>query len=112
MKVTAYQTSPILLDLQSNLEDVIEKIHEGRKKGAELIVFPELALTGYFVGHRYHEVALRLDSKEIKQLAAATKGTVAIIGFIEESPSMNFLMPRVLTRGYLIDDMFPTQRSI
>lgn len=90
MKVIIYQTSPVLLDLRGNLEEVISKIHQGREKGAELIVFPELALTGYFVGQRYHEVALRLDSKEIRQLASATQGTAAVVGFIEESHSMNF----------------------
>ena len=90
MKAAIYQTEPILLDLKSNLEDVIKKIQLGRGKGADLIVFPELALTGYFVGHRYHEVALRLDSPEIKRLVAATRGTAAVVGFIEESPSMNF----------------------
>jgi predicted amidohydrolase len=90
MKVAVYQTSPILLDLQHNVKDVIQKIHAGKEKGAHLIVFPELALTGYFVGEQYHEVALRLDSSEIGQLTAATKGTAAVIGFIEESPSMNF----------------------
>jgi len=55
-----------------------------------LIIFPELALTGYFVGRRYHEAALRLDSPEIRTLASATRGTAAIVGFIEESPAMNF----------------------
>ncbi len=90
MKVVVYQTDPVLLDLKANLEDVIAKIHQGREKGAQLIVFPELALTGYFVGHKYHKVALRLNSKEIRKLASATKGTAAVVGFIEESPSMNF----------------------
>ena len=90
MKVAVYQTSPALLDLKANLEDVIAKIHQGREKGAQLIVFPELALTGYFVGYRYHKVALKMDSREIKQLASATKGTAAVVGFIEESRSMNF----------------------
>ena len=90
MKVAVYQMSPLLLDVKANLEQVIEKIHHGREKGAELIVFPELALTGYFVGPKYHEVALRLDSTEIRNLVSATKGTVAVVGFIEESPSMNF----------------------
>ena len=52
MKVAIYQTSPVLFDLEANLEDVITKIHEGRGKGANLIVFPELALTGYFLGQR------------------------------------------------------------
>lgn len=90
MKVAVYQTNPILLDLKGNLEDVISKIHRGKEKGARLIAFPELALTGYFVGHRYHEAALRLDSKEIQKLVAATKGTAVVVGFIEESPAMNF----------------------
>jgi predicted amidohydrolase len=90
MKVAIYQTSPVFLDLEANLEDVIMKIQEGRGKGANLIIFPELALTGYFLGPRYHEVALRLDSKEIQRLVAATRGTAAVVGFVEESPSMNF----------------------
>ncbi len=90
MKVAIYQTSPVLFDLEANLEDVIRKIEAGREGGADLIVFPELALTGYFLGQRYHEVALRLDSKEIGRLAAATRGTAAVVGFVEESPSMNF----------------------
>jgi len=90
MKVAIYQTNPTLLNLQANLEEVIDKINYGREKGVNLCVFPELALTGYFVGPRYHEVALRMDSKEIIRLTEATRGTGAIVGFIEESPSMNF----------------------
>ena len=90
MKAVIYQTCPILFDLRANLDDIVKKIHQGRDQGAQLIVFPELAVTGYFVGQRYHELALRLDSKEIQELASATKGTAAVVGFIEESPSMNF----------------------
>ena len=90
MKVTIYQTNPVLLDLKTNVEDVTQKIREGAEAGAELVVFPELSLTGYFVGKRYHEVALRLNSGELRQIAAATKGTAAIVGFIEESLAMNF----------------------
>jgi len=90
MKVTVYQTNPILMDVQANLDEIIEKIHKGKEKNSQLIVFPELALTGYFVGQRYHEVSLRMDSPEIIRLASATKGTAAVVGFIEESPSMNF----------------------
>ncbi|MDY6970731.1 MAG: nitrilase-related carbon-nitrogen hydrolase [Thermodesulfobacteriota bacterium] len=90
MKIVIYQTNPVLLDVKTNLEDAISKIHSGREKGADLIVFPELALTGYFVGQDYHKVALKIDSPQIKRLAEATKGTAAVVGFIEESQSMNF----------------------
>lgn len=90
MKVTICQTSPQLLDIKANLAEVIAHIEKWRNQGAELIIFPELALTGYFVGSRYHEVALKIDSPEITELVAATKGTAAVVGFIEESHSMNF----------------------
>ncbi|MFO7984552.1 MAG: nitrilase-related carbon-nitrogen hydrolase [Desulfatiglandaceae bacterium] len=90
MKVVAYQTNPRLLDLKDNLDEVISKIREAADQGAHLVAFPELALTGYFVGQRYHEVSLRMDSPEIKALAEATRGTAAVVGFIEESPAMNF----------------------
>lgn len=90
MKVGIFQTSPVLLDVQTNLDDVISKIESARKEKIDLVVFPELALTGYFVGRNYHKAALRLDSKEIQRLAQATRGTAAVVGFIEESHSMNF----------------------
>lgn len=90
MKVTICQTDPILLDLKTNLDQVIEKIRTSAEKGSHLVVFPELALTGYFVGNKYHEMALRMDSAEVQEVVAATKGTAAVVGFIEESPAMNF----------------------
>jgi len=90
MKVAVCQTNPVLLDVQTNLENVIERIHRAKEKGADLVVFPELALTGYFVGPRYHQAALRLDSNAIQRLVAATRSTAAVVGFIEESPAMNF----------------------
>jgi predicted amidohydrolase len=90
MKVCIYQTNPVLLDVKSNLEDTIEKIHAAKAKKANLVVFPELSLTGYFVRERFHEAALRMDSPEIQRLAKATRGTAAVVGFIEESQAMNF----------------------
>ncbi len=84
------QTNPVLLDVQANVENVIEKISYCKQKGANLIVFPELALTGYFVGLHYHKASLKMDSPQIRRIAAATKKTAAVVGFIEESQSMNF----------------------
>jgi len=88
MRVAICQTAPKLLDISTNIEDVVNKINICKEKGANLIVFPELSLTGYFVGSGYHEVALKIDSPEIKRIAAVTKGTAAIVGFIEESKSI------------------------
>lgn len=90
MRVCIAQTDPALLEVDANLEEIIALIHAAKEKGADLTVFPELALTGYFVRERYHEAALRMDSPQIRQLARATEGTAAVVGFIEESRAMNF----------------------
>jgi predicted amidohydrolase len=90
MNVAVCQMNPSLLDVQANLEEIVDKIRKAGEAGVDLIVFPELAMTGYFVGSHYHEAALRMDSKEIRRIAEATKGTAAVVGFIEESPAMNF----------------------
>ena len=90
MKVGVYQTQPQLLNIKKNIDDTIAKIQFAKDQGVDLVVFPELALTGYFVGAKYHQVAFRMNSPEIEQLAQATKGSAAIVGFIEESRSMNF----------------------
>jgi len=90
MRICINQMNPNLLDLQTNMEFIIEEIEKSKEKDVDLNVFPELALTGYFVGPYYHKVALALDSKEIKKIVKSTKNTAAIVGFIEESPHMNF----------------------
>lgn len=90
MKVCIHQTDPVFLDVQANLDDTVDKIAAAKDQGAELVVFPELSLTGYFVRERYHEVALRIDSPQIQRLVKATRGTAAVVGFIEESQAMNF----------------------
>jgi predicted amidohydrolase len=90
MKVGVYQIDPVLLDVQANIENIILLLEEAKAQDVSLVILPELSLTGYFVRERYHEVALRLDSPQINQLVQATKGTAAVVGFIEESRAMNF----------------------
>ena len=90
MKVGVYQIDPVLLDVKANLENTIQILEEAKEQHVDLVIFPELSLTGYFVGQRYHDVALRLDSPQIDKLRKATKGVAAVVGFIEESRAMNF----------------------
>lgn len=47
IKVAAVQMEPILLDKEANLEKILGFIDTAAKNGAQLIVFPEAALTGY-----------------------------------------------------------------
>jgi predicted amidohydrolase len=62
-----------------------ELIREARDKGAGLVVFPELGLTGYLLQDLASEVAIRLDDPRLATLAALTDGLSAVVSFVEES---------------------------
>lgn len=47
MKIALAQINTIVGDLKGNTELIIQNINSARQKGADLVVFPELAITGY-----------------------------------------------------------------
>ena len=47
MRIAAAQINPTVGDLHGNTQKIISMIKEARSREAELVIFPELALTGY-----------------------------------------------------------------
>ena len=47
LRVALAQVNPIVGDLQGNARLISDRIAEARDKGADIVCFPELALTGY-----------------------------------------------------------------
>jgi predicted amidohydrolase len=84
------QIKPKLGCIADNLVIIKEQITKAREAGADLIVFPELALSGYFLKDLVPEVALRIDSPEILQLIELSNGISIAIGFVEESDDYHF----------------------
>ncbi len=84
------QIKPKLGCVANNLTLIEEQITKARDAGADLIVFPELALSGYFLKDLVPEVALRTDSPEILRLIELSRGISIAIGFVEETDDYNF----------------------
>jgi predicted amidohydrolase len=85
IRVALAQVAPGLGRLDANLARHHELLAEARAAKADLVVFPELGLTGYQLQDLAAEVALRLDDPRLTDLAAATNGLSAIVSFVEES---------------------------
>jgi predicted amidohydrolase len=85
VRVALAQMAPALGQLDVNLARHHELIKEARSKGADLVVFPELGLTGYQLQDLAAEVALRLDDPRLADLAAASSDLSVIASFVEES---------------------------
>ena len=85
VRVAIAQIAPRLGALDDNLARHAELLVEARERGANLVVFPELGLTGYLLQDLAGEVAMRLDDRRLASLAAATHGLSAVVSFVEES---------------------------
>jgi predicted amidohydrolase len=72
-------------DLDANLERHLGWIARARAAGADLLVFPELSLTGYRLLHLTPRVALRLQDEPRLALLAEAAGPMAVVlGVVEE----------------------------
>lgn len=84
-RVVLAQTNPRLGDLAANLADHHEHIQSAVERGAQLILFPELSLSGYFLKDQTSELALHRDSREIRELAERSRSISIAVGFVERS---------------------------
>src|SRR6476660_4906488 len=84
-RIALAQIAPRLGSLEVNLATHHARLEEARAKGADLVVFTELGLTGYQLQDLASEVAMRLDDPRLATLAGATRGLSAVVSFVEES---------------------------
>jgi predicted amidohydrolase len=84
------QIKPKLGCVADNLALIEERIQLAIDDGKELIVFPELALTGYFLKDLVPEAARRLDSPEIRRLVELSRRISIAVGFVEVTDDYRF----------------------
>lgn len=90
MKIGVGQIDCSLGNIKSNLDKIKEFISKAREEKVNLLVFPELTLTGYSVKNLVPDVALEIDNPLIKDLKRESEDISLVVGFIEESKDFNF----------------------
>ena len=102
LRIALAQTAPRLGALAENLARHHALLETARGQGADLVIFPELGLTGYQLQDLASEVAMRLDDPRLGELAEATRGLSAIVSFVEESADHRlFIAAALLEDGQL-----------
>jgi NAD+ synthase (glutamine-hydrolysing) len=84
MKIALAQINTQIGYLEGNVKKIIEFIQKAEKKGADLVVFPELSITGYppkDLLEKPHFVEANL--KALHTVAKKVRKTAAIVGFAE-----------------------------
>jgi NAD+ synthase (glutamine-hydrolysing) len=99
------QISTKLGDVPSNLEKHLAYIERARRLKADLIVFPELSLTGYVLQDLASAVACRPDpdDRNFRPLLKASRGIDIAVGFVEEDVRNRFYISAAyLSRGDVV----------
>ena len=84
------QINPALGDLERNLALHEKTAEEAIGRGARLLIFPELSLTGYFLKDIVSSVALPLTSPFLGRLRDLSRRIDLVVGFVEETPEHLF----------------------
>ncbi len=85
MKIALAQIDPVVGDLGLNSAKIIDLIEEARHDNADLIVFPELCLTGYPPEDLLLKPKFIADNRAaLDKVAAASAGLAVYVGFVDE----------------------------
>jgi NAD+ synthase (glutamine-hydrolysing) len=81
MRLALAQIDAVVGDLAGNRDRILTRLEQARQAGAELVLFPELAITGY----PPEDLLLRpgfiqAAQHTVKEVAAETSGIVALVG--------------------------------
>jgi predicted amidohydrolase len=102
-RIALAQLAPRLGDVDANLELVRSWLRRAAGEGAQLVAFPELALTGYLLSDLVPEVAMRADDPRLAEVSREAGGVLLAVGFVEETDAHRFCNSAALLRdGELI----------
>ncbi len=86
LRVALAQINTKVGDLSGNADKIIANIAQAREQGADVAVFPELAVTGYPPEDLLLKRSFIEDNvTSLNRIAAETKGITVIIGFVDSN---------------------------
>ena len=90
LRLALCQLDPTVGDIAANEAAIAESIEAARERGAAIVLFGELSVTGYPPEDLlYKEHFLRDARAAVERLAAQTQGLIAIVGFPERAADVH-----------------------
>jgi NAD+ synthase (glutamine-hydrolysing) len=83
------QINPTVGDIPGNTAKIIEYIERAREAQADLVAFPELAITGYPPEDLLFKPSfLQANTEAMEQIVAAAQGIVVVVGYVQRGPDI------------------------
>jgi NAD+ synthase (glutamine-hydrolysing) len=90
MKIALAQVNSTVGDIKGNQTKVVDVIATARSKGASVVAFPELVITGYPPHDLLYETAfIKANREAVLEIAQESKGMIVVVGFIDYDAEMN-----------------------
>ena len=103
LRIGLCQINTTVGDIGGNTKKILAYIRKGEKMGADLLVFPELAVTGYPPEDLlFMPKFIDANLKGIQQITKATTSITAIVGFVHKDGDI-FNSAALLHNGKLIE---------
>jgi predicted amidohydrolase len=99
MRVAVAQVTSIPGDIDANLRKHLAMIDAARAHGVEVLLFPELSLTGHGAGSEAIRLAIGRDHHVVADIAHASGEMCTVFGAIEEAPAAQFYNAAIAVRG-------------
>ena len=90
LQVGLAQMDCTLGDRQANLERHQRWVEKARQAGVQLLVFPELSLTGYFLKDLVPEIAITLEGPQMKEILGLSKDLDLVVSAVIEEPDHRY----------------------
>jgi NAD+ synthase (glutamine-hydrolysing) len=99
--VALAQTYPKLGDVPANLEAHLQQVAQAADQGADLVIFPEMSLTGYQVMDMVPELAIRAEADDaiFRQMLQASHRADVMFGFVQEDDRNRFYIAAAYLSG-------------
>src|SRR6266545_3092063 len=88
--IAVAQTVSVPGDVAANGRKHLDAIDAARAAGVDVLLFPEMSLTGHGAGPDTLRLAIRRDDPRIAQMAQASGPMCTVFGLIEEAPAAQF----------------------
>ncbi len=102
MKIAIAQMAPSVGKLEDNLQKHRQFINRALEAGAELVVFPELSLTGYELYDLVPEVAIKEGHPIMEELKGLSREIPFFTGFVLEEKDLFFNAAGFFKEGRLV----------
>jgi NAD+ synthase (glutamine-hydrolysing) len=104
LRIALAQINPTVGDLPGNIALVLNQMGRARAVGADIVAFPELALTGYPPEDLLLKPHFIRDNLEaLDRIVAASAGLIVIVGFVDTDGSDIYNAAAVIAGGKLVN---------